>query len=93
MEEGKTSATAEMGPSKVLFTLETYCFAAVREYENGTQMGWEMSRKVNESESEVPTLPKLTLKILTYSEPHIGSNLHTSFVELKRVLESELLTG
>lgn len=52
-----------------------------------------MSRKVNESESEVPTLPKLTLKILTSSEPHIGSNLHTSFVELKRVLESELLTG
>lgn len=39
MEEGETLATAEMGPSKVLFTLETYCFAAVREYENGTQMG------------------------------------------------------
>lgn len=39
MEEGETLATAEMGPSKVLFTLETYCFAAIREYENGTQMG------------------------------------------------------
>lgn len=31
MEEGKTLAAAEMGPSKVLFTLETYCFAAGRQ--------------------------------------------------------------
>lgn len=44
-------------------------------------------------QAKVPTLPKLTLKILTYSEPHFEFNLHTSFAELKRMWESELLTG